>query len=91
MQLWDTVIVASEQTTSAVTGLRVMDTLIASGAEAPDPHRVSSALDLLAQKITIEEAADLFEELRPGGPPQVAVAMRLLEHALDLQDADALA
>ena len=90
MQLWDTVVVASEQTTNAVTGLRVIDTLIASGAEAPDPQRASSALDLLAKKITIEEAAILFEELRPGAPPQAAVAMRLLQHALDVQDAEAV-
>ena len=73
MQLWDTVVVASEQTTNAVTGLRVIDTLIASGAEAPDPQRASSALDLLAKKITIEEAAILFEELRPGAPPQACL------------------
>ena len=90
-QLWETVVAASEQTTNAVTGLVVMDTLFASGAAAPDPQRASAALDLLAQKVTIEEAAVLFEELRPGAPPQVAVSMRLLEHALEAQDAEAVA
>ncbi len=90
-QLWETVVAAAERTTSAVTGLRVMDTLFATGAQAPDPQRASAALDLLADKVTIEEAAVLFEELRPGAPPQVAVSIRLLEHALDMQDAEAIA
>ena len=87
-QLWDTAVLASEQTIGAVTGLRVMDTLLATGATPPDPQRVSQAIELLAQKVTIEEAGRLFEELRPGAAPHTAIAKRLLVHALEVQDAD---
>jgi ABC-type branched-subunit amino acid transport system substrate-binding protein len=86
--LWDTAVIAAEQTTNAALGLRVMDTLLDRGGPAPDPQRADSAIDVLAQKLTIEECATLVDELRAGARPQVAVSMRLLEHALDTQDAD---
>lgn len=89
--LWDTTVVASEQTTAAALALRVMDTLLDRGGPAPDPQRVQAALDLLALKLTIEEAEALVRELRPGASPQAAVAVRLLHHALDTQDADLVA
>jgi ABC-type branched-subunit amino acid transport system substrate-binding protein len=86
--LWDTSVIAAEQTTSAAIALRVLDGLVERGGAPPDPLRVDAVLDLLVQKLTIEEAAALFEELRAGALPQVAVSMRLLNHALDTQDAD---
>jgi ABC-type branched-subunit amino acid transport system substrate-binding protein len=86
--LWDTTVIAAEQTTSAAIALRVLDGLVERGGAPPDPLRVDAVLDLLVQKLTIEEAAALFEELRAGALPQVAVSMRLLNHALDTQDAD---
>jgi ABC-type branched-subunit amino acid transport system substrate-binding protein len=81
-------VIAAEQTTSAAIALRVLDGLVERGGAPPDPLRVDAVLDLLVQKLTIEEAAALFEELRAGALPQVAVSMRLLNHALDTQDAD---
>ncbi len=86
--LWDTAVIASEQTTSAALALHVLDAIIERGGVPPDPQRVDATLALLAQKLTIEEAAVLFDELRAGAPPHVAVSMRLLQHALDTQDAE---
>ena len=86
--LWDTTVIASEQTTSAASALRVFDTLLERGGAPPDPLRVDAVVDLLVQKLTIEETAVLFDELRAGALPHVAVSMRLLNHALDTQDAE---
>jgi ABC-type branched-subunit amino acid transport system substrate-binding protein len=86
--LWDTAVIAAEQTTSAALALQVLDALIERGGAPPDPQRVQTALDLLVQKLTIEETMALFEELRAGAPPHVAVSMRLLSHALETQDAE---
>ena len=86
--LWDTTVIASEQTTSAAIALRVFDTLVERGGAPPDPLRVDAVVDLLVQKLTIEETAVLFDELRAGALPHVAVSMRLLNHALDTQDAE---
>ncbi len=86
--LWDTAVIASEQTTSAALGLQVLDSLVERGGDPPDPQRVDEALQLLAQKLTIEEATVLFEELRAGALPHVAVSTRLLTHALETQDAE---
>ncbi|MGD8607337.1 MAG: penicillin-binding protein activator [Myxococcales bacterium] len=85
--LWDDAIIASEQTIDAALALRVIDDLDAHDSTPPDPERRDATVDLLAQKITIEEALVLFDELRPGALPQVAVSMRLLRHALETQDA----
>ncbi len=88
--LWDTVFVASEQTTSGVLGLRVLDLLSERGGAPPDPQRVWETSELLAQKVTIEEAATLYEELRAGTLPHAAVGVRLLDHALQAQDAESI-
>ncbi|MBW2546737.1 MAG: tetratricopeptide repeat protein [Deltaproteobacteria bacterium] len=88
--LWDTAVVAAEQTTSATLALQVLDALIEQGGDPPDPQRVDAALALLVQKLTIEETALLFDELRAGALPHVAVSMRLLLHALDTQDAESV-
>lgn len=85
--LWDDVIIASEQTTDAALALRVIDDLDAHDSAPPDPSRRDTTVELLVQKVTIEEAAALFDELRPGARPQVALATRLLRHALETQDA----
>ncbi len=89
--LWRTALGASEQTLDAPLALRVMDELLQAGGTPPDPDRASTALEVLAMKLTIEQAAALFEELRPGMAPQLAVARRLLEHGLETQDADRIA
>jgi ABC-type branched-subunit amino acid transport system substrate-binding protein len=86
--LWDTAVIASEQTTSAALAIQMLDALIERGGDPPDPQRVDAALALLVQKVTIEETVVLFEELRAGALPHVAVSMRLLHHALDTQDAE---
>lgn len=86
--LFDTAVTASEQTTSAALGLRVLDTLVERGGPAPDPQRTDAAIDLLVQKLTIEECVALLEQLRPGARPRLTVSIRLLEHALATQDAD---
>ncbi len=86
--LWDTAVIASEQTTDGATGLRVLDTLVQYGGAPPDPQRRDAAIELLAQKVTVEEAVALFDELRAGALPHVAISMRLLRHALEVQDAD---
>jgi len=86
--LWDTTVIAAEETTSAAVALRALDTLIARGGVAPDPERVDAAVALLVQKLTIEEAAALFDELRTGALPQVFVSMRLLTRALQTPDPD---
>jgi ABC-type branched-subunit amino acid transport system substrate-binding protein len=70
--------------------LQVLDALIEQGGDPPDPQRVDAALALLVQKLTIEETALLFDELRAGALPHVAVSMRLLLHALDTQDAESV-
>ncbi|NOQ83296.1 MAG: ABC transporter substrate-binding protein [Myxococcales bacterium] len=88
--LWDTAVIAAEQTTSATLALQVLDALIEQGGDPPDPQRVDAALALLVQKLTIEETALLFDELRAGALPHVAVSMRLLLHALDTQDAESV-
>ena len=89
--LWDTVLLAAEQTTTGALGLRVLDDLVERGGAPSDPQRLWAALELLAQKVTIEEAAVLYDELRPGALPHAAIAMRSLEHALQTQDAEAVA
>ena len=86
--LWDTAVIASEQTTSAALAIQILDALIERGGDPPDPQRVDAALTLLVHKVTIEETVVLFEELRAGALPHVAVSMRLLHHALDTQDAE---
>jgi len=86
--LWDTAVIAAEQTIRATLALQVLDALIEQGGDPPDPQRVDAALALLVQKLTIEETALLFDELRAGALPHVAVSMRLLLHALDTQDAE---
>ena len=88
--LWDTAVIAAEQTTSATLALQVLDALIERGGDPRDPQRVDAALALLVQKLTIEETALLLDELRAGALPQVAVSMRLLLHALDTQDAESV-
>lgn len=88
--LWDTAVVAAEQTTSAGLGLRVLDTLFDRGGPAADPQRADAAVGLLVEKLTIEETSALVDELRPGGVPQVFASMRLLRHALETQDTDLL-
>ena len=84
--LWDTTVIAAEQTTSAAVALRALDTLFERGGPPPDPQRADAVLDLLAQKLTLEETTALFEELRAGALPHVVVSMRLLHHALETQD-----
>jgi len=84
--LWDTTVIAAEQTTSAAVALRVLDTLYERGGLPPDPQRADAVLHLLAQKLTLEETTALFEELRAGALPHVVVSMRLLHHALETQD-----
>jgi len=86
--LWDTTVIAAEQTTSAALALRVLDILIERGGAAPDPQRVDAAVALLVQKLTSEEAAALFHELRPGALPHAFVSMRLLTRALEMPDPD---
>jgi ABC-type branched-subunit amino acid transport system substrate-binding protein len=86
--LWDTAVIAAEQTTSAAMALGILDALVERGGAPPDPQRVDAAIELLVQKLTIEETALLFDELRAGARPHVAVSMRLLGHALDTQDAE---
>ena len=86
--LWDTAVIAAEQTTTAAVGLRVLDQLSDRGGPPPNPERARAALDLVAAKLTIEEASALFDGMRPGGAAQVALSIRLLEHALAAQDAD---
>jgi branched-chain amino acid transport system substrate-binding protein len=86
--LWDTTIIAAEQTTSAAVALRVFDRLIERGGAPPDPQRVDATVELLVEKLTIEETATLFDELRVEGRPRVFISMRLLTQALDTQDAD---
>lgn len=88
--LWDTAIVASEQTTNGALGLRVLDVLGERGGDPPDPQRVWTTAEVLAQKVTVEEAGALYETLRPGAFPQAAIGVRLLDHALDTQDAEAI-
>jgi branched-chain amino acid transport system substrate-binding protein len=89
--LWDTAVIAAEQTTSAALGLRVLDTLIERGGPAPDPPRSDAAVALLVEKLPIEEATTLVHELRPGALPQVFASMRILRHALQTQDPDLIA
>jgi ABC-type branched-subunit amino acid transport system substrate-binding protein len=86
--LWDTAVIAAEQTTSAALPLGIFDGLIQHGEAPPDPQRVDAVIDVLVQKLTIEETELLFDELRAGALPHVAVSMRLLDHALDTQDAE---
>lgn len=89
--LWDTAVISAEQTTSAALGLRVFDTLLESGGPAPDPQRVDAAVALLVEKLTIEETNALVDELRPAALPQVSASMRLLRHALQIQDPELVA
>lgn len=89
--LWHTAVEASEQTLDAPIGLEVMDGLFASGGAPPDAARAEAALGLLAMKLAIEQAIALLDDLSPGGPAQVAVARRTLEHGLATQDADLIA
>lgn len=89
--LWRTALGASEQTLDAPLALRVMDDMVETGGAPPDPERASAVLEVLAMKLTIEQAAELFEELRSGAAPQLAVARRMLEHGLETQDADLIA
>jgi ABC-type branched-subunit amino acid transport system substrate-binding protein len=89
--LWKTALGASEQTLDAPLALRVMDELLEKGGMPPDPERASSVLEILAMKLTIEQAATLFGELHPGAAPQLAVSRRMLEHGLETQDADLIA
>lgn len=86
--LWRTALSASEQSLDAPLALRVMDELLEKGGAPLDPERALTVLDVLVMKLTIEQAAALFDELRPGAPPQLAVARRMLEHGLEAQDAD---
>ncbi len=86
--LWDTAVIAAEQTTTGSTGLRIVDRLFERGGPPPDPQRTRAAVDLLARKLTLEEAVALFDELRDGAAPHTSVAVRLLEHGLDDSDAD---
>ena len=86
--LWDTAVIAAEQTTGAAVALRVLDALFERGGAPPDPQRADAAVELLVQKLTIEETAALFDELRAGALPHVVVSMRLLSHGLATQDAD---
>ena len=86
--LWDTVIVSAEQTTNGALALRLLDDLGASDPEPPDPQRVFPTATMLAEKVTLEEAEALYDELRPNGIPRVALAMRLLETAIQAQDVE---
>ena len=86
--LWDTAVIAAEQTTSADLGLRVLDTLIERGGPAPEPARRDAAVQVLVERLTIEETVALVDELRPGALPQVLASMRVLRHALQTQDPD---
>jgi branched-chain amino acid transport system substrate-binding protein len=89
--LWDTAVAASEQTTDGVQGLAVLDALADRGGTPPDPQRLWAAANVLARKVTLEEARSLLESLHPGALPQAAVAMRLLEEGLVAQDAEQVA
>ncbi|MGB5521164.1 MAG: penicillin-binding protein activator [Polyangiales bacterium] len=86
--LWDTAVIAAEQTTSADLGLRVLDTLIERGGPAPEPARRDAAVQVLVERLTIEETVALVDELRPGALPRVLASMRVLRHALQTQDPD---
>ncbi len=86
--LWDTAVIAAEQTTDAAPGLRVLDRLDDQGSVPPDRDRADAAIGLLASKVTIEEAAALQGQMRAGGAAQVALSIRLLEHGLQTQDAE---
>ncbi|MEM8605640.1 MAG: penicillin-binding protein activator [Myxococcota bacterium] len=86
--LWDTAVEASEETLDAQTGLLVMDGLIEAGGSPPDPERTSAAVELLVIKLSLEQAAALFDSLVPQQEPKSAVARRLLEQGLAAQDAE---
>ena len=88
--LWDTAVLSSEQTTNGVVALRVLDALSERGGDPPDPQRFWATTELLAQRVTIEEAVALYEELRPRALPHAAIGVRLLEHALQIQDAESI-
>ncbi|MFW2388353.1 MAG: penicillin-binding protein activator [Polyangiales bacterium] len=86
--LWDTTVIAAEQSTNASLGLRILDTLFERSAPAPDPQRADAAVALLVEKLTIEDASEIVNELWSGALPQTSVATRLLRHGIDTQDAD---
>ena len=89
--LWDTVVVAGEQTLNGVVGLRALDRLSEGGGDPPDPQRTWETARVLAYKVTVEEAVELAEAMRPGAMAHAALSMRLLEHGLQTQDAEAIA
>lgn len=89
--LWETAVAASEQTTDGVQGLTVLDALGEHGGDPPDPQRLWAAVNILAQKVTLEEARSVLESLRAGDVAQAAVAMRLLHEGLAAQDAEEVA
>ena len=86
--LWDTAVEASEQSLDPPLALAVLDGLLQHGGPPPDPPRLDAVLQILAMKLSVEQAVLVFEELSPGAAPQVAVAGRLLEHGLQTQDAE---
>jgi len=85
--LWSTAHTAAEQTLDAPLALALFDALLISGP-SPDPERTAAVLNVLAMKLSVEQAAILFEELEPRQAPRLAVAVRLLEHGLQAQDAE---
>jgi hypothetical protein len=74
--LWDTALAASEQTTNGALGLEVLDGLSEHAGESPDPGRLWDTAQLLASKVTIEEAQALSGSLRQGGLAHTAVSIR---------------
>jgi len=88
--LWNTALGASEQTLAAAPALRTLDVLLRDGP-APDPQRAWTTAQLLAAKVTAEEANELFDTLSTGGIPQAAVAVRLVDDGLATEDTEAVA
>ena len=89
--LWETALGASEQTMAAAPALQTLDRLLQHGGDPPDPQRVWSAAQLLASKVTKEEAAELFGALAQGGVPRAAVAVRLVDEGLAAEDTETVA
>ena len=89
--LWETALSASEQTLAAAPALRTLDLLLEHGGPPPDPQRVWATAQSLAGKATIDEANQLFETLSPGGVPQAAIAVRLLDEGMAAEDSAAVA
>ena len=87
--LWESAVNASQQAEDATVALVVLDRLLSSRGAAPNPEEALLVVEEIAgDRLSDDQAAEVFDQLEPGGRAQQALAKSILPSALEAQNAE---